>query len=45
MQESITGPGLADMIKLIERNRLKLVIGIRDISDKAAILVEPIDSS
>jgi hypothetical protein len=42
MQESITGPGLADTIKVIDKNRLKFVIGIQVFSIKAAILVEPL---
>jgi len=28
MHESITGPGLADTIKVIDKNKLKLVMGI-----------------
>jgi hypothetical protein len=42
MQESMTGPGLADTIKVMDRNKLKFVIGIRVLSTKAAILVEPL---
>jgi hypothetical protein len=45
MQESITGPGLADTTKVIDRNKLKLVIGIRVLSTKAAILVEAMHAS
>lgn len=42
IHESMTGPGLADTIKVIDRNKLKFVIGIRVLSTKAAILVEPL---
>ena len=42
IQESMTGPGLADTIKVIDKNRLKFVIGIQVFSIKAAILVEPL---
>jgi len=41
----MTGPGLADTIKVIDRNKLKFVIGIRVLSTKAAILVEPVRAS
>jgi hypothetical protein len=40
IHDSITGPGLADTINVIDKNRLKFVIGIRRLSSKAAILVE-----
>ena len=40
IQESMTGPGLAETTKVIDRNKLKFVIGIRALSTKTAILVE-----
>jgi hypothetical protein len=40
MHESITGPGLADTTKVIDRNKLKFAISMQELSIKAAILVE-----
>jgi len=34
----MTGPGLADTIKVMDRNKLKFVIGIRALLRKAALL-------
>jgi hypothetical protein len=45
MHESMTGPGLADTMKVMDRNRLKLVISIKGVSNKVAIVVEPMRAS
>lgn len=45
MHDSMTGPGLADTIKVMEKNKLKFVIGIHVLSTKVAILVEPVPAN